>query len=150
MLNCSVWRLRQVLTQLQTHPSTCLEILGSGSGWTLYSTHCVIWPSLGTTRSRPSPCSPPLVSLLSLVLASTSLPSHPEGLCHHVDPILWLRTTGLDLRNRSSPTPISPFQPHPPRCERASGNSLPSSGTSTPNRFGFSTPSSWRLQLTNC
>lgn len=113
MLNCPVWCFCQVFTQPQTQaPSPVWRPLE----WEWFGPHTLHTLSPGLpwgweVLSLLSLLAPLWSPFLSLVHTSTALPSHPEGLCHHVDPIPWLRTTGLALRNRSLPLASLPSNP---------------------------------------
>lgn len=77
--------------------------------YTLRSIHLVTWPPEGVPFLLSFP-GPLLVSHLWHRLHLPFLsPCAPEGLCHHLDPLASLRTTGLDLRNRASPASLSLF-----------------------------------------
>lgn len=76
---------------VDTTPNSPLHLFGDPWKWkwldpVLYTLCRVAFP--GGYPLLSLSLLPSLVSLLSLVQASTSLPSHPEGLCHRVDPIL--------------------------------------------------------------
>ena len=141
MLNCPTDRF---LPDVDLASSTCVDVTGSEQGLDpMLSTPCHL-ASHGDCPTPLSPCSSPLVPTPTPHPALVRIPCHP-----HMDPFPW-RSPAAGLEKQVSTHSPLAFRPHPPRCERASGNSLLSSGMSTPNRFEFSIPSTWRSQPTNC